>query len=154
PPARVLAAMLAAVLFGALAPAAHAVDYGPLDHSGLRPAGPAPAGLRLHLQLGLKVDERGVEDAVRAGSDPASPTYGDYPSLRALAARYGAPAHARDAVASVFARSGNRAATDPTHERMSVTISVATAQRLFGTRWALYRTPSSPQRLALPVDRP
>ena len=84
------------------APVAAAADYGPLSHAGLRRVSAAPAGLRLNLQLGLSYDARGVQNAVRAASSPASPTYGDYPSLHALAAASGAPLRARRAVARVF----------------------------------------------------
>ena len=50
------AALLAAVL---AAPAAAAVDYGPISHKGITSAGAAPTGLKLKLQIGLEADNSG-----------------------------------------------------------------------------------------------
>jgi kumamolisin len=130
------------------------VDYGPIAHKRLHRLGPAPPGLRLTLQLGLKADQSGIRNALKAAASPASETYGSYPSLPALTRRYGASSSVRQAVAGVFRRYGNTARVDATHLRTAVTISVATAQRMFGTPWAVYRTSVPGQFVVLPVKRP
>jgi subtilase family serine protease len=101
----------------------------------------------------LKIDEAGLHAAVQAASQPGSPTYGQYPTLPELAAQFGASERARRAVAHVFRRYGG-ARLDVTHQRMSATVSLAAAQRIFGTRWALYAVPSALEIVALPVRRP
>jgi kumamolisin len=139
----------------AVAPAAHAgVDYGPISHKRLRRVRPAPPGMRLELQMGLKADQSGIRQAVTRSASPASPTYGDYPSLRALADRYGASSSVRHAAAGVFRRRGATPTVDATHLRMTVKLSIATAQGMFGTPWALYRKRGSRHLVALPVDAP
>src|SRR5262245_38581631 len=65
----------------AAAPAAASVDYGPISHKGLKSAGPASTSLKLSLQVGLKVNQGNIADAVKAASNPASSSYGKYPSL-------------------------------------------------------------------------
>jgi subtilase family serine protease len=130
------------------------VDYGPIAHKRLHRLGAAPPGLRLTLQLGLKADQAGIRNAVKAAASPASPTYGNYPSLAALTRQYGASSSVRQAVTGVFRRYGNTARVDATHLRTAVTISVATAQRIFGTPWAVYRTAVPGQFVVLPVKRP
>ena len=51
--------------------------------------------------------------------------------------------------AGVFKPYGNTATADVTRLRMSVTISIATAQKLFGTKWELYRTSTGGTNLSL-----
>src|SRR6185312_14474083 len=43
---------------------------------------------------------------------------------------------------------------DVTHLRASATISIGKAQKLFGTKWAVYHTSSGNQLVALPVNTP
>lgn len=151
-----LSRIVALVVAGALmaTPAEASVDYGPLSHQGLKSAGAASPGLRLTLQLGLVADNDGVQQAAKSASSPGSASYGRYPSLSTLASKYGAKSSVRNAVAGVFSRYGNTATADVTRLRMSVTISIATAQKLFGTKWELYRTGSAGQLVALPEHTP
>ena len=72
------------------APPAGAVDYGPISHKGMKNAGAAPTGLKLKLQIGLEADNGGVKSAVKAASNPASATYGQYPTLSELKSNWGA----------------------------------------------------------------
>src|SRR3954454_23500543 len=130
------------------------VDYGPLSHNGLKSAGAASTGLRLSLALGLVADNDGVAQAAKAASSPGSSSYGKYPSLSTLASKYGASSSRRKAVGGVFKPYGNAATADVTHLRMSVTISIGTAQKLFGTKWELYKTSTGGQLVALPVNTP
>ena len=71
-----------------------------------------------------------------------------------LASKYGATSSVRNAVAGAFKPYGNKATADVTHLRMTATISISTAQKMFGTKWALYRTSTAGQLVALPVDTP
>ena len=152
-------APLVAVLTGAAcllaaAPAVASVDYGPISHSGLKSAGAASPGLKLSLQLGLIADNDGVDQAAKSASSPGSASYGKYPSLSTLASKYGATSSVRNAVTGVFKPYGNTATADVTHLRMSVTISIATAQKVFATKWELYHTGTAGQLVALPVNTP
>jgi subtilase family serine protease len=154
--ARLAAPCLVALGLGTAAPAAVAasVDYGPISHKGLKSAGPAPTGLRLPLQLGLIADQDGIADAVKAASNPSSSSYGKYPSLSTLASRYGASSSRRNAVVNAFKPYGVKATVDVTRLRVSATISVKNAQKLFGTKWNLYATGTKNQYVALPVNTP
>ena len=132
------AALVTLIALLAAAPAqAASVDYGPISHQGLKSAGAASTGMRLSLQLGLVADNDGVSQAAKAASSPGSSSYGKYPSLSTLASKYGAKSSVRSAVANVFKPYGNTATADVTRLRMSVTISIGTAQKLFGTKWNL-----------------
>jgi subtilase family serine protease len=145
---------VAGVLAFASPATAASVDYGPISHKGLRSAGAASSGLRLTLQMGLKANNSGVQSALKAASDPSSSSYGRYPSLSQLASKYGATSSVRNAVAGAFKPYGNQATADVTHLRMTATISIKTAQKLFGTKWELYHTSTAGQLVALPVDTP
>ena len=120
----------------------------------MKSAGAASPGLKLSLQLGLIADNDGVQQAAKSASSPGSSSYGKYPSLSTLASKYGATSSVRNAVAGVFKPYGNTATADVTRLRMSVTISISTAQKLFGTKWELYRTSTAGQLVALPVNTP
>lgn len=134
------------------ASAATSVDYGPISHSGLKSTGPASGSLELSLQLGLIADQQGIADAAKAGSSPSSSTYGSYPSLSTLASRYGASSSRRNAVVKAFKAYGVTATVDVTRLRVSATISIRNAQKLFGTKWNVYS--SSGGSVALPVSTP
>ena len=146
-----LSAALAALAFPL--PAAAAVDYGPISHKGMKTIGPASTSLKLGLQLGFVASQSGIQSALKAGSDPASATYGSYPSLSTLASRYGASSSKRKAVLNAFEAQGVTAKVDVTRLRASATVSVGKAQKLFGVKWKVYRT-SSGARLALPAKTP
>ncbi|HEV7493376.1 S53 family peptidase [Baekduia sp.] len=147
---------LLAVALPAPAPAASSpkVDYGPISHQGLASAGPASNALKLTLQLGLIANQSGLQSAVKAASNPASSSYGKYPSLSTLASSYGASSSKRNAVANAFKRYGVTAKADVTHLRMSATISIGNAEHLFGTSWTQYRTGTAGQFVVLPTHTP
>jgi subtilase family serine protease len=150
---RAIATCLAALLLlAANAGAATPVDYGPISHQGLKSAGPASTGLKLSLQLGLIANQQGIADAAKAASSPTSSSYGKYPSLSTLQSKYGASSSRRSAVVNAFKPYGITATVDVTHLRVSATISIKNAQKLFGTKWNLYA--SGGAYVALPVNTP
>jgi subtilase family serine protease len=130
------------------------VDYGPISHQGLASAGAASNALKLTLQIGLIANQSGLQSAVKAASNPASSSYGKYPSLSTLASSYGASSSKRNAVANAFKRYGVTAKSDVTHLRMSATISIGNAEHLFGTSWTQYRTSTVGQFVVLPTHTP
>jgi kumamolisin len=130
------------------------VDFGAISHSGLRDLGPASTGLKLQLELGMIADQQGIEDAVKAASDPASSSYGKYLTLSELQSKYGASSSRRNAVVGAFKPYGVTATVDVTHLRVSATISIGDAQKLFGTKWNVYATGEAGQDVALPVATP
>ena len=130
------------------------VDYGAISHSGLKDLGPASTGLKLSLQLGMIADQQGIENAVKSASNPSSSSYGKYLSLSTLQSKYGATSSVRNAVVGAFKSYGVTATVDVTHLRVSATISIGKAQKLFGTKWNMYATGENNQDVALPVDTP
>ena len=77
--------MLCAAMLVASCPAAAAsVDYGPISHKGMTTVGAAKTSLKLPLQLGFVANQSGLQGAVKAASNPASSSYGKYPSLSTL----------------------------------------------------------------------
>lgn len=147
-------AILCAGVLAATCPAAGAsVDYGPISHKGLKTVGAASKQLKLTLQLGFVANQSGLRGAVKSASDPASGSYGAYPSLSALQSRYGASSSKRKAVVNAFKSEGVSAKVDVTHLRATATVTVGKAQKLFGTKWKVYRT-SSGSKVALPSSTP
>jgi kumamolisin len=151
-------AVAATTLALAGAPAAGAasqkVDYGPISHKGLKKVGAASTSSKLQLQLGFVADQSGLQKAVKAASDPTSSSYGTYPSLSKLAGTYGASSSKRKGVVNAFKQQNVTATVDVTHLRASATVSIGKAQKLFGTKWAVYKDTSTGARVALPVDTP
>src|SRR3954452_2214011 len=138
------------------APAASAstkVDYGPISHKGLKKLGAASKSQKLTLQLGLLANQSGLQNAVKAASNPTSSSYGKYPSLSTLAGKYGASSSKRKAVVNAFKGQGIKATVDVTHLRATATVPVGKAQKMFGTKWAVYKV-SSGAHVALPVKTP
>ena len=151
--ARALIAAVAAMLV--VAPDGRAdVDYGPISHKGLKSAGAASTSLKLGLQVGLKVNQGNIADAVKAASNPSSSSYGKYPSLSTFQSRYGASKSKRNGVKNAFAKENVNATVDVTHLRVAATVTIGKAQKLFGTKWKLYKTGSSNELVALPVNTP
>ena len=62
-------------------------------------------------------NQQGIANAVKAASDPASSTYGQYLSLSTLQKKYGAPSSRRSAVVGAFKPYGVTATVDVTHLR-------------------------------------
>jgi subtilase family serine protease len=142
-----------AVLAGAPAAVAASVDYGPISHSGDKTVGAASTSLKLSLQLGLIANQSGLQSTVKAASNPASSSYGKYPSLSTLASKYGASSSRRNGVVNAFKANGITATVDVTHLRVSATVSVGTAQKMFATKWKVFKTGSG-AKVALPVNTP
>ena len=150
--ARGLTVAALCVALGAV-PAHASVDYGPISHKGLKKVGPTSTGLKLGLQLGLKADNSGIQKKAKSASNPSSSSYGKYLSLSNLASKYGATSSVRKGVVNAFKNQHVTATIDVTHLRASATISIGKAQKMFGTKWADYRT-SSGSVVALPVNTP
>ncbi len=129
------------------------MDYGPISHKGLHKVGATSTGLKLGLQIGLIANNSGVQKAAKSASNPSSSSYGKYLSLSKLQSKYGATSSKRKAVVNAFKSKSVTAKVDVTHLRVSATLSVGKAQKMFGTKWANYRT-SSGAVLALPVNKP
>src|SRR4051812_42417083 len=146
-------ASLLAVLAGGPPAMAASVDYGPISHQGYEAVGAASTSLKLLLQIGLIANQSGLQSAVKAASNPASSSYGKYPSLSTLAGKYGASSSKRNAVVNAFKSNGVTATVDVTHLRVSATVSVGTAQKMFGPKWKVYKTGSG-AKVALPVNTP
>jgi subtilase family serine protease len=142
-----------AVLAGGPPAVASSVDYGPISHKNDKTVGAASTSLKLSLQLGLIADQSGLQSAVKAASNPASSSYGKYLSLSSLASKYGASSSKRNGVVNAFKSNGITAKVDVTHLRVSATVSVGKAQKLFGTKWKVYKTGSG-SKVALPVGTP
>ena len=156
-PARLLAlavVVLAPITGPGAAVASTSVDFGDISHKGLKDLGPASSGLKLSLELGLVANQQGIANAVKAASNPSSSSYGHYLSLSTLQKNYGATSSRRNAVVGAFKNYGVTATVDVTHLRVSATISVKNAQKMFGTKWDLYATGETNQAVALPVDTP
>src|SRR3954471_22766196 len=146
-------ATLLAVLAGGPPAMAASVDYGPISHKGDKTLGAASTSLKLSLQLGLIANQSGLQGAVKTASNPASSSYGKYPSLSSLASKYGASSSKRNGVVNAFKANGITAKVDVTHLRVSATVSVGKAQKMFGTKWKVYKTGSG-AKVALPVNTP
>ena len=146
-------AVAAVWLAVAVAPAAASVNYGPISHSGLKKVGPTSTGLKLGLQIGLDANNSGIQKAAKSASNPSSSSYGKYLSLSSLQSKYGATSSVRKGVVNAFKSQNVTATVDVTHLRVSATVSVGKAQKMFGTKWADYKT-SSGGIVALPVNTP
>src|SRR5690242_2596993 len=151
--ARTRALCLGAAAALACAPAAAAsVDYGPISHMGMKKVGTPAGSLKLPLQLGLEANQSGIQSALKAASNPTSSSYGKYPSLSTLQSKYGASSSKRKGVVNAFKNQGVKATVDVTHLRVSATVTVKQAQKLFGTKWATYDDDGTD--VALPVNTP
>jgi subtilase family serine protease len=152
---RVALLVFAGLLWSVAAPpvAAAKVDYGPISHKGLKKLGAASTSQKLPLQLGLIANQSGLQNAVKAASNPASGSYGKYPSLSTLQSKYGASSSKRKGVVNAFKKQNVKATVDVTHLRVSATPTIGKAQKLFGTKWAVYKSKSG-AHVALPVDTP
>ena len=128
------------------------VNYGPISHKNMKDLGAASPGLKLSVQVGLIANQQGIQNAVKSGSNPSSSTYGQYPSLSTLQKKYGASSSKSNGVINAFKKYGVTAKLDATHLRVSATISIKNAQKLFGTPWNLYKTGG--ETIALPVHTP
>jgi subtilase family serine protease len=147
-------ALLLTSASGAAVAAPANVVYGDISHKGLTDLGPAPTSWTLVLSLGLVYNQQGVANVVKSASDPSSSSYGKYVSLSTLQSKYGATSSVRKAVIGAFRNVGVKATVDVTYTRVTAKITIAKAQKLFGTKWDLYETGEQGQNVALPVDTP
>jgi kumamolisin len=129
------------------------VDYGPISHKGLKKLGNASTSKKLPLQIGLVANQSGLQNAVKSASNPSSSSYGKYPSLSTLQSKYGASSSKRKDVVNAFKKQNVKATVDVTHLRVSATPTIGKAQKLFGTKWAVYKAKSG-AHVALPVNTP
>ena len=146
--------LAAAICIAAVAESAEAVNYGPISHKGLKKAGGASTSSKLTLQIGLIANNSGIQSAAKKASNPKSDSYGKYPSLSTLQSKWGATSSKRKAVVNAFKSQGVTAKVDVTHLRAWATVSIGKAQKMFGTKWAVYHTSSGNQLVALPVNTP
>jgi subtilase family serine protease len=142
-----------AVLAAAPAASASSVDYGPISHKGLKSVGAASTSTKLQLQIGFIANQSGLQSAVKSASNPAASTYGKYPSLSTLQSKYGASSSKRKSLVKAFKSKGITAKVDVTHLRASASVSIGKAQKMFGTKWKVYKT-STGSKVALPVNTP
>ncbi len=150
---RILLALLVLLAFATPAGASTKIDYGPISHKGLKKLGGISSSKKLTLQLGLIANQSGLQKAVKAASNPASSSYGKYPSLSTLQSKYGASSSKRKGVVNAFKKQSIKATIDVTHLRATATVSIGKAKKLFGTKWAVYKAKSG-AHVALPVNTP
>ena len=113
-----LLSLIALLWIAAPAAAATKVDYGPISHKGLKKLGGVSSkSTKLTLQLGLVANQSGLQKAVKAASNPASSSYGKYPSLSTLQSKYGASSSKRKGVVNAFKKQSVKATVDVTHLR-------------------------------------
>jgi kumamolisin len=74
--------------------------------------------------------------------------------MSTLQSKYGASSSKRNGVVNAFKKYGNTAKIDVTHLRAFVTVSIKTAQKMFGVKWNLYATGQPNEYVALPVSTP
>ena len=145
---RLALSVAVALWFATPSATAASVDYGPISHRGLKSAGAASTSLKLSLQLGLIADQTASPTRRRRRAARPRRRYGKYPSLSTLQSKYGASSSRRNAVVNAFKKYGITAKVDVTHLRVSATISVKNAQKMFGTKWNLYSTGGDRRRAA------
>ncbi len=111
--------------------------------------GSAPAGARLDLTLPLVADDAGLARFATAVSTPTSPLYGHFESVQALTRRFGAKPGAAAAVQRFLRRAGARDVSfDEVGQFVSATMTVAAAQRTFGTHLARFRDDQGQEYIA------
>jgi subtilase family serine protease len=134
--------------------AAAAVDYGAISHKNLKDLGQASTGTKLPLEIGMIANQSGIAGAVKAASNPTSSSYGKYLSISSLASKYGASSGRRNAVTGAFHKYNAKTSVDVFHLRVVTTITIGTAQKMFGTHWHVYKNTSTGAKSALPVNTP
>lgn len=134
--------------------AASKVNYGAISHKNLKDLGQASTGTKLPLEIGLIANQSGIASAVKSASNPNSASFGKYLSISSLQSKYGASKSRRNAVTGAFKKYNTKATVDVFHLRVVATITIATAQKMFGTKWHVYLDKSTGARSALPVNSP
>ena len=134
--------------------AASSVNYGDISHKNLKDLGQASTGTKLPLEVGMIANQSGIQNAVKSASNPASSSYGKYVSISTIQSKYGASSSRRNAVTGAFKKYGASASVDVFHLRVVTTITIGTAQKMFGTKWHNYLNTSTNAKSALPVNTP
>src|SRR5437763_1045333 len=134
--------------------AASSVNYGAISHKNLKDLGQASMGTKLPLEVGMIANQSGIASAVKSASNPSSSSFGKYLSISSLASEYGASSSRRNAVTGEFKKYNATATVDVFHLRVVTTITIGTAQKMFGTSWHTYLNNSTGARSALPVHTP
>jgi subtilase family serine protease len=70
-----------------------------------------------------------------------------------LQSKYGASSSKRKGVVNAFKKQSVKAKVDVTQLRVTATVSIGKAQKLFGTKWSVYKAKSG-AHVALPVNTP
>ena len=116
--------------------AASSVNYGDISHKNLKDQGQASTGTKLPLEIGMIANQSGISSAVKSASNPTSSSYGKYLSISSLQSKYGASSSRRNAVTGAFKKYNATATVDVFHLRVVTTITIGTAQKMFGTQLA------------------
>ncbi len=131
-----LGCALGAAAPAVLAPGALAAE----PQAGATELGAAAASQTLALVLPLKANEAGLQRLALAVTTAGSPQYGQYEPLSVLEQRFGAPASTRARVIRYLRHvRATGVKVDATGLFADARMSVALAQRLFGTRLARFR---------------
>jgi subtilase family serine protease len=134
--------------------AASSVNYGDISHKNLKDLGQASTGTKLPLEIGMIANQSGIAGAVKSASNPTSSSYGKYLSISSVASKYGASSSRRNAVTGAFKKYNASATVDVFHLRVVTTITIGTAQKMFGQHWHDYLDNSTGAKTALPVNTP
>jgi subtilase family serine protease len=134
--------------------AAASVNYGDISHKNLKDLGQASTGTKLPVEIGMIASQSAIANAVKSASNPTSSSYGKYLSISSLRSKYGASSSRRNAVTGAFNKYNVTATVDVFHLRLVATITIGTAQKMFGTSWHVYLDNSTGARTALPVHTP
>src|ERR1700749_2182027 len=134
--------------------AASSVNYGDISHKNLKDQGQASTGTKLPLEVGMIANQSGIASAVKSASNPSSSSFGKYLSISSLQSKYGASSSRRNAVTGAFHKYNVKATVDVFHLRVVATITIGTAQKMFGTSWHVYLNSSTGAKTALPVKTP
>jgi subtilase family serine protease len=124
-------ALIATATLAAPGPGAGAVDTTAQAHD-----------RRVDLVLGLRRDQRGLNQLAREVSSPASPSYGDYLRPRQLGRRFGATSHVARTVRGFLRRRGIPSRIDATRGFVEALPPAHRARRLFGTASGHKRVPA------------
>ena len=134
--------------------AAASVNYGDISHKNLKDQGQASTGTKLPLEIGMIANQSGISSAVKSASNPTSSSFGKYLSISSVQSKYGASSSRRNAVTGAFKKYNATATVDVFHLRVVTTITIGTAQKMFGTHWHVYLNSSTGAKTALPVNTP
>src|SRR5690349_20582832 len=119
---------------GCPAAAASSVNFGDISHKNLKDQGPASTQTKLPLEIGMIANQSGIASAVKSASSPTSAGFGKYLSISSLQSKYGASSSRRNAVTGAFKKYNDKATVDVFHLRVVTTITIGTAQKMFGDR--------------------